>query len=76
MPFINSLPEAAHEGMKVCRAGDHPRFVERQAIAEDAPQQRDECRDGETLHEHGQHVFRTHKAAVEQRQPGDHHEQY
>jgi hypothetical protein len=50
--------------------------TERQGIARDEPQQRGDACDCEALDQHRQRVLAAHEAAVEQRQPGQRHQQH
>ena len=50
--------------------------AERQAVADDDPDHRDDAGDGEALHHGGEHVLLADHAGVEQRQAGDGHHQH
>ena len=60
--------ERALEEQPVEAAEERVALGEREAVAVDAPQHRDQREHDEHLHQHRQHVLRAHHAAVEQRQ--------
>jgi len=67
---VHELAESAHEGIEWAAIGEGNR------VSDDEPDHGHQCRDGEALHDGGQHVLAAHHAAIEQGQTGNGHHQH